>query len=115
MSRARNTVASLREDFISALRADIVRTLVQEAVGSERAAMRVASEILGAVQRRYGGEEVYVPRRMVDEQQILAEWRGDNRDEICRKHRISRSAFYRLLARAPAPSPHTPAEVPVRE
>lgn len=102
----------VREDFLSAVRSDLVRTLLLHSGGNEREAMRVASEFLQTLQHRFGGERVYVPARYVDEAQIRADWRGDNHEALCVAHRISRPTLYRILARGGAASDASPATPP---
>lgn len=87
-----------REDFMSALRADMVREISQATGAPEGHAINIASRILRAVQQRYQGERVYVTAPRCDEQAVLRDFTGNNHREVCRAHVISRAKLYRLIA-----------------
>lgn len=110
-----------------ALRVDYVR-IVQECTGAPPdVSMRAAAELVRAFRVKFGGAEVYVrPPDRYDEAALLREFDGRNIDEVCTKHRISRSTLYRVVGRAqargekvasfalPPPSPVPPEPAPPR-
>lgn len=90
---------SRRDDFLSALRSDVVQEIVQAYGAPESAAMQLASKIIGAMQHRFQGETVYFPAPRKDIDAVLRDFDGRNYKEVCRKHHISRSTLYRHLQR----------------
>ena len=87
------------EDFIAALRADIVRVLVERTGGTEPHVIPMASQIIAAMQQRFAGERLYVKAKPpVDVDRVIADFNYRNHKEVCRKHQISRRTLYRLLA-----------------
>ena len=88
------------DDFIAALRADIVRVLVEQTGGPETHVIPVASKIIAAMQLRYGGNEVYIRGPAYDAAAVLADFNHRNHAEVCRKHGISRRTLYRLATKA---------------
>lgn len=91
-------VDTRREDFMSALRADMVREIAQATGAPEGHAINIAARILRAVQLRYQGERVYVPAPRCDEDAVLRDFDGSNHRAVCRDHQISRATLYRLIA-----------------
>jgi len=57
-----------------------------------------ADEIKRDIMLRYGGDSAYIckidPERS---KKIMIEFNGRNRDDVCRRHNISRSQFYSIL------------------
>lgn len=88
------------DDFIAALRADIVRTLVEQTGAQETHVIPVASRIIAAMQQRFAGNEVYIRGPRYDAKAVLADFTGRNHTETCRKHGISRRTLYRLTTKA---------------
>lgn len=95
MSRARPP----GEDFVSALRADIVRVLVRSSGAPEQHVLPVAAEIIGAVAHRFGGERVYVPAPRYDQAAVVRDLVYFPHAEVCRRHGISRSTLWRIVRR----------------
>lgn len=84
-------------DHLAALRADYVDMIRRNTGCDEANAMRIASQCIAALQQRFAGERVYFPAPKYDAGAILADFNGRNRDEVCRKHRVSRRLLYKLL------------------
>lgn len=92
-----------KENFASALRAELVRVLVQESGAGEAQAFRMASQVLSAVGTRYRGEKVYVREEKYDEAAVLRDFDYRNHRTVCERHGISRRTLYRILKRQAPP------------
>lgn len=98
---------SRKEDFASALRADIVSVLVRETGAQEQYVFNVAAQIVAAVSHRYSGQSVYFSEVRYNPEQVLRDFNGRNHSEVCRRHRISRATLYRVLNRRCGKNPGT--------
>lgn len=87
-------------DFLAALRSDIVRVLVAQTGAPETQVMGMASQILSVTQERFAGEKVYIPAPQYDETAVLADFNGRNHDHVCCTHGISRRTLYRVIERS---------------
>lgn len=89
------------EDFVSALRAEIVGVLVRESGAPETHAIDMASKILAAVTQRYRGTEPYIgaaaPR--YDRNAVLLDLQRYPTTVVCERHGISRATLWRLRQR----------------
>lgn len=77
-----------------------VEAVVREEVGfNEHFAEQIASAITRGLRRRLGGQEIYIPAedKQARNEQIRADFNGRNRDEVMRKHRISKSQLYEIV------------------
>lgn len=87
-------------DRTEALRAELVRAIVEGTGVSEQMAMPFANSALCYLQRNYPGERLYIPAptRQYDVLQIQAALqRGESVTRVCREHGISRSKLYQLF------------------
>jgi len=84
-------------DHLAALRSEYVDLIRRDTGCDEASAMRLASECIAALRYRFAGERPYFANPKYDPAQVLADFNGRNRDEVCRKHSIKRSTFYQLL------------------
>ncbi|MCM2311331.1 MAG: hypothetical protein NDI84_08010 [Steroidobacteraceae bacterium] len=70
---------------------------------AERDAFRIAQGMVRWMAPQVGGDVLYCPKtleqdRAVRDAAIRREFNGRNREEICAKHRISKSRLYQILA-----------------
>lgn len=75
--------------------------ILREATGlSEHLASAFAEALVVVMRARLGGQELYVPiaDRDARDRAIREQFNGRNRDEMCRKYRISRSRLYQIVA-----------------
>ena len=77
--------------------------ILQERVGyNERYAAQIAEDILLGLQEHYGGDELYIPKRLprvIRDRAVREAFNGTNRDEICKAFAISRRTFYNIIGR----------------
>jgi hypothetical protein len=92
-------MSRLDEDFIAALRADIVSELVRMTGAPETYVIPFAARIIAATQTRAGGTKVYIRPPSYDAAAVLADYRYNNGPEVCAKHDISRRTLQRLVAK----------------
>ncbi len=61
-----------------------------------------SSRIELAIRSEFGGDAIYIARRnsSARHELVCRDFNGRNRDEVCRRHGISRSTFYELLKRS---------------
>lgn len=91
---------SHQEDNLAGIRSDIVERLRREHGAPESQAFRMASDIIGLIRQRFMGGQIYVAKpKPYDAQKVAADFRGNNHDEVCRRHGISRRTLYRVLER----------------
>lgn len=96
---------SKREDYLSALRTDIVRVLRETTGAPEATAARVASEVIKAMRLRYHGKTIRVGKARISSEQIRAAFDGRNHRQVCRDLGISRRTLYRALQRGQQNAP----------
>lgn len=87
-------------DRTEALRAELVRAIVEGTGVSEQMAMPFANSALGYLQRNYPGERLYIPAptRQYDVLQIQAALeRGQSISRVCSEHGLSRTTLYKLF------------------
>lgn len=92
MSEERDAAVSLRYELVRAIR---------ESLGlPESVAVPMAEHLASGMARRLGG--TYITKRAVTRQErnaaVRREFRGNNHDEVMRRHGISRATLYRILA-----------------
>lgn len=94
-------VSSHELDLMVALRQELTNGISDIAGLGEHQAANLADAITALLQERYGGQEVYIRARSRQERDraVMADFDGTNRDEVCRKHDISKATLYRILAR----------------
>lgn len=95
---------SKREDYLSALRTDIVRVLREKTGAPEGIAVKVSAEIIQAMRLRYQGKDVRFGRARVSADQIRQVFDGRNHKHVCRELGISRRTLYRAISQ-PAKRP----------
>jgi Mor family transcriptional regulator len=79
------------------LRQEIFASVCEVSGTSEQSA-QIADRIATSLQRRLGGQEVYVPSvAKLRRQSVLAEYDGRNVGELSLRHHLSRSAVYRIV------------------
>lgn len=88
---------SKREDYLSALRTDIVRVLRENTGAPEGIAVKVSAEIIQAMRLRYQGKDVRFGRARVSVEQIRQAFDGRNHKKVCQELNISRRTLYRAL------------------
>lgn len=96
---------TLRDDARLQMRTRIVRVIRESTGLLEQFAVPIADQVLKVVERDIDGHALNRTEREMQEQRdrlVLADFDGRNRDEVCRKHGISRATFYRILGRAAA-------------
>lgn len=80
-------------------------SIIREKVGMhEQFASQIAEAIVDGLRERRGGTDLYVgsasaAARVRRNAKIKQDFNGRNRDEICRKYRISRPQFYRIIGK----------------
>ncbi len=87
-------------DRTEALRAQLVRAVVDGTGLSEQLAMPYANSVLAYLQTEYPGQQLYIPAtpRQYDVLQILAALeRGKSITRVCREFGLSRSMLYKLF------------------
>lgn len=76
-------------------------SIVREEIGfTDHFAEQIAAAITRGLQRKLGGQEIYVPaedKRDRDEH-IRAEFNGRNREQIMKKYDISKSRLYEIVS-----------------
>lgn len=83
----------LHEQFALPIAAEIIETF----------RLGVEAEIVSALRPEFHGERVYVASRDPEiERRVVAEFTGQNRDDLLRKYGISRATFYRYTHNARA-------------
>lgn len=92
---------SREDDFVTSLRADVVRVLTETSGAPEPYVMSIASQIVRAVVQRYQGERPYIGATALayDEDAVLQDFTYNNHREVCDKHGISRSTLWRIVQR----------------
>lgn len=76
---------------------EILREAMEDMIGI------MAEVVLDRVSKRFPAQRVYVPAdpggltRIEKEAAVRAEFDGTNMAEVCRRHQISRSTFYRVI------------------
>ncbi len=88
---------SKREDYLSALRTDIVRVLRENADTQETLAVNLAAQIIHSIRLRYQGMDVRFGARRVGHDEIVERFNGRNHAEVCRQLGISKATLYRAL------------------
>jgi len=77
--------------------------ILRERIGlNERYSAQIAEDILRGLQEHFGGDELYIPKRLprvVRDRAVREAFTGANREEICRAFRISRATFYGIIGR----------------
>lgn len=77
--------------------------ILRERIGlNERYSVQIAEDILRGLQEHFGGDEVYIPKRLprvVRDRAVREAFTGSNRDEICKAFAISRRTFYNIIGR----------------
>lgn len=87
-------------DRTEALRAELVRSVVDGTGLSEQMALPYANSVLSYLQREYPGDRLYIPAppRQYDVLQIRAALeRGESINRVCSAHGVSRTVLYRLF------------------
>lgn len=75
--------------------------IVQEEIGfTDHFAEQIAAAITRGLQRRLGGQDVYIPAedKRDRDARIRQEFNGRNRDEIMKKYDISKSRLYEIIS-----------------
>lgn len=76
--------------------------IVREEIGmNELFAAQIAEAITRGLRRRMGGDYHYIPApdKAARDAAVRADFNGQNRDEVCRRHGISKTQFYRIIGR----------------
>lgn len=97
------TDSSKRDDAV-ALQYEFT-AIVREEIGmNEGFASQIAAAIVRGMRRRFRGERLYIADLDAAEREdrdtaIRAEFNGQNRDEVCQKHGISKSRLYEIVGK----------------
>ena len=78
---------------------DLIK-MVQHALGENSFSENFSEQIERQLYADYGGQAVYIPKvanREARRDAVLREFNGRNRREVCGRHRLSKSQFYRML------------------
>jgi len=75
-------------------------------LASPQFAQAITAAVLEQLSTRVGGRRVYVRatsptaalERLQRIEEVRAQWNGRNRQELCRRYRISRATFYRIVS-----------------
>lgn len=92
-----------RDDAAVALQYEFT-AIVREEIGmNEGFAAQIAAAIVRGMRRRFRGETLYISELDAAEREerdnaIRAEFNGQNREEVCLKHGISKSRLYQIVA-----------------
>ena len=84
------------------LHVELTEILSAETGLNEALASQFAAAVLRGLQRLRGGDELYVPKGQGTarrDAEVRAAFRGNNREEVCRRFGISRRTFYRIVGR----------------
>lgn len=77
--------------------------ILRERIGlNERYAEQMAEDVLKGLQEHFGGDEVYIPKRLprvVRDRAVREAFTGANRDEVCRAFGIRKTTFYEIIGR----------------
>lgn len=90
------------EDSVVQLMFAIVTALREGFALEEQIASAMAEPIVAALRRNYSCEEIYIPApdKRERNEAIRREFNGRNRDEVCRRHNVSRSQLYEIVKTA---------------
>lgn len=91
------------DDVLLSLRNELTRSTCDQFGLAEAQATELGEWIVAWLQERFGGREVYIRARQREERDraVLADYHGGmGRDEVCKKHGISRATFYAILQRS---------------
>jgi Mor family transcriptional regulator len=87
-----------KNDHLSELRDPLVATLRKHAIADERVALDVTDKVIIVLRAYFKGERIYFGAQKYDAAAVLADFNGRNRDEVCNKHNIGKTTFYKILA-----------------
>lgn len=99
-------MSSERESVLTDAKRNVTRLLVHEFGVSEIVAVGLAEEwVTAPIRDKFGGRSAYIHARQFPAEElrtrVLAEFTGDNRDELIAKYGISRSRLYQILQERP--------------
>lgn len=89
----------LRRQIVRSIRdcTGLFETLVMPAADT------ILEKTIDVIRSQYAGESVYIGHRRTDLPELIRkEFNGRNRDELIRKHGISRTMFYEYIKVKPA-------------
>ncbi len=95
-------MSRLRDDARTQMRTRIVQVIREHTGLLEQFAVPIAEQVVNVVERDVNGEALSRTARELQEQRdrlVIAEFNGRNRDDVCRKFKISRRTFYRIIGR----------------
>lgn len=89
------------EDDIAAWHMDLTRAISEGTGLREDIASKIAEATLKSLQHRRGGRRSYIPSPGSQDRHaaIREAFRGDNAQEVCRDHGVSRSTLYRVIGK----------------
>lgn len=93
-----------RDDAAVALQYEFT-AIVREEIGmNENFASQIAAAIVRGMRRRFRGERLYIAdldaaEREERDNAIRAKFNGQNRDEICQEHSISKARLYQIVGK----------------
>jgi len=76
--------------------------IVREEIGfNELFASQIAQALMHGLSKKLGGQDVYIPAPSKSERdnQIKAEFNGRNKEEVCKKFKISPRRLYQIVGR----------------
>lgn len=89
------------EDDYAAWHADLTLSISEGTGLREDIASKVAEATLRKLQERRGGRRSYIPTASNRDRHeaIRGAFRGDNHEEVCRDHGVSRATLYRVIGK----------------
>ena len=90
--------ANQEDVFVDVLR-ELVITISNSAGITESQATDIANDVLQQLRKRYGNQVVYISAKDKAEKnrQILADWNGNNIDQLVTRYKVSRRRIYQIL------------------
>ncbi len=78
------------------LRHEIYQTMLKFGLIDPQA-QNLAEAVVINLCHKVGGESFYINKRSINEALIRKEFNGSNREEVCKKYKISKTTFYKIL------------------
>ena len=94
-----NSTRETSEDDFAAWHQDLTMSITEGTGLREDIASKVAEAALRKLQERRGGRRSYLPTVGPQDRHeaIRTAFRGNNHDEVCREHGVSRATLYRVI------------------
>lgn len=104
MTPDQSPTSAVDQDAVLQMTSDMAEIIVEALSSNEQLRHMLASCIVAGLRRKYGGDQIYMPKtskseRLARDAALLAEFNGRNLDELCKRHGISIDTGYRILKR----------------